>query len=605
MRARGVYIIAASMLLAGMALAAKTPSYQVAFKPSGDPALDTLLKQTSSLVSLQTKLPAGNFALIGRANADAKQFSTVLESLGYDSGQVDITIDGQALDSPTLLQTLRAAPRDATRMIVITPHPGMVYHLGALSVPGAPAGSVAKLGIKPGDIARAAPVLAARDALQNALQNEGYAFAHVAAPIAYADPKTHLLDVTYDVTPGARVDVGAIHFAGLQRTDPAFLRRHILLCTGEPYSNTELSTARDSLLSLGVFSSVTAIPASHAAPPGQVPITFQVTEQKLHAVTLGAAYSTDQGITLDTSWLDRNLFGRAEQLTITAAATGLGGTGTTSPGYDLKALFQKPDFWVRQQTLSLSAEAVREFLTAYSRSAVLLNAGLSRPLGKHILASYGVGFVGEQVDQEGITRNYALVQLPLGFAFDNTNSTFNPTRGFKANINITPSLPASGGSGIFTIIQASGSTYVNLEQPGRGVLALRGLIGSIEGATQFQVPPDQRFYAGGTGTVRGFTYQTVGPLFPDSIPQGGTSIDAGSIEFRQRIGKSFGIVPFLDAGQVAATNTPFSGKLREGAGLGLRYYTGIGPIRLDVAVPVNRPPGGAALAVYIGLGQAF
>jgi translocation and assembly module TamA len=162
-----------------------------------------------------------------------------------------------------------------------------------------------------------------------------------------------------------------------------------------------------------------------------------------------------------------------------------------------------------------------------------------------------------------------------------------------------------GAAGVFLIAQGSASTYLAVEHDARGVLALRALVGSIQGATQFQVPPDQRFYAGGSATVRGFTYQTIGPLFPDDTPEGGTAIDAGTVEFRQRIGKSFGIVPFVDAGQVSADSKPFTGTLRVGAGIGARYYTGIGPIRIDVAVPLNRTPGSSSFALYIGLGEAF
>jgi translocation and assembly module TamA len=248
---------------------------------------------------------------------------------------------------------------------------------------------------------------------------------------------------------------------------------------------------------------------------------------------------------------------------------------------------------------------VKESLTAYNRTAFLTGALLSRPLTPHITLSYGAGFVTEQVYQESITRNYVLAQLPVTLSYDSTNNLFEPTRGWRANISLTPTKPVVGGAGVFVIAQGSASTYLAVEHNARGIFALRALIGAIQGASQFQVPPDQRFYAGGSATVRGFTYQTIGPLFPDDNPQGGTAIDAGTIEFRQRIGKSFGVVPLVDVGQVTATGKPFTGTLRIGAGIGARYYSGIGPIRLDVAVPLNRTPGSDSFALYIGLGEAF
>ena len=153
-------------------------------------------------------------------------------------------------------------------------------------------------------------------------------------------------------------------------------------------------------------------------------------------------------------------------------------------------------------------------------------------------------------------------------------------------------------------MQVQGSTYLNLGAPGRSILALRGLVGTVQGASTFALPPDQRFYAGGSGTVRGYKYQSVGPQFADRRPTGGTSITAATVEFRQRIGESFGAVAFVDAGQVSNSSAGF-GSLRAGAGVGARYYTAIGPIRLDVAVPLNKRNGDDAFEAYIGIGQAF
>jgi translocation and assembly module TamA len=120
-----------------------------------------------------------------------------------------------------------------------------------------------------------------------------------------------------------------------------------------------------------------------------------------------------------------------------------------------------------------------------------------------------------------------------------------------------------------------------------------------------ELPPDQRLYAGGSATVRGFAYQSIGPLFPDGNPVGAKSVDAGTIEFRQRIGEDWGGAAFVDAGQASASGAPFNGPVRVGAGIGARYYTALGAVRLDVAVPLTRVHGGDAFEVYIGLGQAF
>jgi translocation and assembly module TamA len=171
---------------------------------------------------------------------------------------------------------------------------------------------------------------------------------------------------------------------------------------------------------------------------------------------------------------------------------------------------------------------------------------------------------------------------------------------------VTPTQSLAGvNSKPFVLAQASASTYLDLGKPGRSVLALRGVVGVSGGASQFDLPPDKRFYAGGSATVRGYKYQSIGPAFPDNKPQGGTSMAAGSVELRQRIFDSYGVVLFVDGGQVSVDALPFAGRWQIGAGMGVRYYTSFGPIRLDVALPVNPQPGSGSFEMYIGLGQAF
>jgi translocation and assembly module TamA len=603
MRWRITIGLAGCLLASGAAQGADPVTYQVQFAPSGDEELDGLLKQTSALVALRTKLPPAPFALIGRARADTAQFLIVLHSLGYDAGRVDITIDGKELADPELLTSLTDMPGQETASVVVTPQIGTQFHVGEVTLNGLPPGFAPPSMVKTGDVALAAPILAASPNLRTALQNDGYAFANVGVPLAVAMPQTHTLNVTYSVDPGPRVDIGQIEFSGLKRTDADYLRRRIALRPGQRYSSTAVAQARNSLLGLGVFSSVTAVPGP--AEGGTTPIMFRVIEQKRHAVSLSGSYASDTGFNIGASWLDRNVFHRAETLTLSATANGLGGTGTTAPGYDLKAVFAKPDYYARGQVLSLSVEGLKESLTAYDRTAVLLGASLARPITDHTAIAFGPTFSSERVTQEGVERTYVLLQFPIVFTYNNTGNLLEPTHGVNAGITLTPSTALVGGSRFFLLAQGRAATYIPVESGARGIIAVQIQVGSLLGTNRFDVPPDQRFYAGGSGTVRGYAFQTIGPLFPDDTPEGGGAMDAVNLEFRQHVWGNFGVVPFADAGQVSTSSTPFRGTIHVGAGLGARYYTGIGPIRFDVAFPLERTPGSGSFALYVGLGEAF
>jgi translocation and assembly module TamA len=311
---------------------------------------------------------------------------------------------------------------------------------------------------------------------------------------------------------------------------------------------------------------------------------------------------------LTTTWSDRNLFGNAEQLNLSLGVQG-GGTAIKGPANYATAQFIKPDFLALDQSLQVDLSAVRQNLLAYYQKGFSGDVLLKRTFLTNWSGSIGISGEAENITQEGITREYTLAGLPLALRYDSTNSLLDPIHGIRAAATATPTLALGGTHAVFAPMQLSGSTYLDVsslwQNPGRSVVALRGLIGIAEGASQFQLPPDQRFYAGGSGTVRGYNYQSVGPQFPDGTPQGGTSIVAGTVEFRQRILANYGFAAFVDAGQVAAQGSPFTGGLRVGAGLGFRYYTSVGPIRVDVAVPLEHIPNGGRFQVYLGIGQAF
>jgi translocation and assembly module TamA len=593
------------LLLPARSLGADPQPYDVTLTPTGNSALDQAVKDASQLVALREKAPVGPFALVTRARDDAGRFQTALNSFGYYASKVTVTLAGKPLDQADLPDLLQQAPADPPVPVVVTFDLGPLFRLGRVTIDGeVPQAARDQLSLKPGAPAVAADVLAAQQRLLAAVREAGHPLAKVDLPPVDLRPAEHLMDVTFRVTEGPYANVGTIQVNGLQTVNEDYVRRRLLLHSGEEFRPSQLAAAREDLAGIGVFSVVRVEPGTALDPNGTIPVLIDVTERPRHSVDVGAAYSTDLGFNVTAGWHHRNLFGDGEQLNITGGFQA-GGNAVEKPGYNLNFQFIKPDFLARDQSLEMDLGAIKQSLEAYDQKALLQKIALDRKLSAHW--TVGIGLTGEQEDiaQEGAFQRFNLVGLPLSAKYDDTNSLLDPTRGFRATLLITPMQSFGGSSATFVLAQLSGSAYFDLSGGGRSVVAMRGLIGKAYGANVFSLPPDQRFYAGGSGTVRGYRYQSVGPQFRDGKPTGGTAVSAGSVEFRQRILDSYGVVAFVDAGQVTANGSPFSSTWRVGAGVGARYFTSIGPIRLDVAVPLNREPHGDAFELYIGIGQAF
>jgi translocation and assembly module TamA len=642
-------VIAGVLLHALMARAADPQPYRVELAPTGNHALDATLKATSQLLALRATVPVGPFGLIARARADAPRLKTVLESYGYYQSSVAVRINGASLDEPSLGDTLSALPKGKDALCNVTFNLGPLYHLGRIEIEGSvPDFARGGLGLAPGAAAIASDVLAGGAHLLTLLENHGYAFAKVDAPVAQEDPVKHVLDLSFHVVTGPAVRIGDIRFEGLGRVHERLVRRRLLLHTGEPYSAIAVEKARKDLLTLGVFAAVSVRLGRAPDAAGRVPVTFQMSERKRHAVGLSAGYSSDLGGSAGVSWTDRNFRGNAEQLILSATMTNLGGTATTGVGYDTEAKYIIPEFAHRDQQLQFALGDIKQYLQAYDQKAATSGVTLSRKLSSIWTASVGVSTVHETITQEGNTHVYTLFALPLGVLYDSTDLAsplLDPTHGLRGSLSLAPTLSRGQPNATFFVTQASISKYLDLSRvlradPGRSVLALRAITASAIGASNVDekvdgmevpvpdLPPDQRFYAGGSGTVRGYRYQSVGPQFLDGNPVGGTAMSAVNVEFRQRIATSFGAAVFADAGEVTDKLSTFSGLIHSkrcsastpqgstfapgtptcfsvGVGAGPRYYTPIGAIRLDFAVPTFRRSNDDRFEVYIGLGQAF
>ncbi len=614
-------------LAAAPAYAADPQPYKVDLASTGDRSLDSTLKATSELLTLRTSAPVSPFGLIGRARGDLERLKTVLESFGYYQSYVAITVNGLPLDDPTVAEILSALPTSNDARIKITFSTGALYHLRRVDIDGElPPAVQGALGLKTGDPAVASDVLAGGERLQTALQDQGYAFAKVDPPIAYEDPPDRVLDVKFHVVTGSVVQIGDIRIRGLRRMRESFVRDHLLVHTGDQYGAGKIERARADLLGLGVFATVSIRIGASADASGRVPVTFTVRERLQHAVSVSGAYSSDLGGSTGVSWTNRNLSGKADQLTLAASVINLGGgTATDGMGYDASAKYLLPEIWHRDQSLQWSVGAIKQSLDAYDQTALTTGVALNRKLSSIWSASVGLSAEQEHITQEcptpppiipdRCTYNYTLLAIPMSVLLNTTNLASpldDPTHGVRASLSIAPTLSLGHPNARFFITQGNISIYFDLHDlglnrnPGRSVLALRALAGLAQGAGETSLPPDQRFYAGGSGTIRGYRYQSVGPTFWDTKnPIGGTAINAGTAEFRQRIGTNWGAAVFLDGGQVSANVNPLEGTLRFGTGFGARYYTPIGPIRLDLAAPLSRRPGDDAFEIYIGLGQAF
>jgi translocation and assembly module TamA len=596
--ARSLAVLA---VLAGLpAWAADPQPHVVRFAPTEVAGLETLLHDASTLARLQGEEPVAPAALIARARGDRDRFAAVLRSQGHFAGEVAIRAAGLDL---TDLAALEAAPAEPPLEIVVAVTPGPRYTIEAVTVDGA-AGLATGLAV--GDPARGADILAAEARLLEALRRDGHAYARLGERTLTVDHATRTMTVALRVEPGPRVSIGRIGVEGLARLDRDFAEWLVAARAGRPYRPAELERARRDLLDLGAFATVRARLAPEPGPDGTADVTLEAVERPPRRIEFGGAYATSEGASLRAAWLHRNLLGRAERLELGAEVSGLLERGAGDFGYRLDARFARPHVLARGQTLRLDAGALRERTDAYDRIALAGGAALERRLSDRLGGSLGLSVERSRVEQAGVATIDTFVGLPAVLVWEDAGSPFDSVRGTRGRLELAPYPGFLGSTLAYTSLRASGSGYLDLAGNGRSVLAAWLIAAAAFGQSRDGLPPDRRVYAGGSGTVRGFAFQAIGPR-ADGRPLGGTTMLAGGVEFRQRIGESWGAVGFVDAGGVGEERAPdLPSRLAVGAGVGVRYHTAIGPVRVDVAVPLSgKRPGDTAWQLYLGLGQAF
>jgi translocation and assembly module TamA len=391
---------------------------------------------------------------------------------------------------------------------------------------------------------------------------------------------------------------------GTERMDPEFTRYMAGLKRGERYSPKDIDDARERLLGMEVFNSVTLREAGELDGEGNIPVDINVTERKTRYLGIGGTVSNTEGLGIEGYWGHRNLFGRAEKLRIEGSVSGIGSNDISKLNYNAGVMFEKPGVVGPASKFFASLKTVYEHPDAYDRFSVKGSAGLSYQLDKTRTVSAELSLDYSEITDAYGRNDYLIASVPLQYVHDKRNDRLNPTSGYRLLAFVEPSYDALN-SKAFVKVRGEGSAYYAPMDSNRFVLAGRVAGGSILGAGLSHVPADRRFYAGGGGSVRGYSYQGIGPKDPNDKPTGGLSWFETSAELRIAVTDTIGIVPFVDAGTVSNKQFPEFSDLKVGAGVGLRYLTPFGPLRVDAAVPLNREKGDPRFGIYAGIGQSF
>jgi translocation and assembly module TamA len=562
-------------------------AYTVGLEGVEDPALVETLRAVSDAVSLQERLPATMWLLRRRADGDVDKLMQVLESRGYYEARVNVQILEQerpvhvvfkvALGTPFLLESVEVKPAKDVPLDAIgvfTPE---------------------DLGLTLGEPAQARAIIDAGERVLERFREKGWPFPVLANRRVTVDFERKCVDATYFIDPGQKAHFGDTEIAGLDSVKETFVRNRLPWDKGQTYDVRLIRQLRNRLGQTGLFSIISVTTERPVAADGSIPIDVKLAERLHRTVTAGLGYQTDVGVSTRLGWEHRNLNGIGDRIRLDARL------GDRLSG--IAANYRMPAFRSQRQSLFMELKAEEERVEAYTSRHVSGEAAVERILSEVLTLGAGIAVKSAAVKQQDATQNYNLVSLPFDLNWDTRDDPLNPGKGHHLMAMLAP-YAGAGDAGSFLKGKTSYSRYFRLSE--KLVLAGRVSAGSIMGADREEVPADERFYAGGSNSVRGFAYKTLSPL-DDDDPTGGRSYVDVSFEARRRLTDAIGLVFFVDAGNAFDAVYPaFDEPLRWGTGLGLRIYTPAGPFRLDVAVPVNKRPGvDDAFQIYASFGQAF
>jgi translocation and assembly module TamA len=584
-------IVLAGLILPSRVAAAEiTVPYKVTIEGVEDRALLKSMEDVSDAVSLKDNPPASVALLRKRADRDKDQFIQLLRARGHYDARVESEVDAGTLPAQV---TFRVTPGPAYVLKSFDLNLSGESVLRSEELPGAK-----WLGLSLSAPFRTEILLNAEKKLIENLGNKGFPFVKIPERKVIVDHQARSVSVVIRVDPGPVARFGPLHVTGLETTSETIIRRKIPWKEGDPYKLESLTLFQKAVIELGLFSAVTVSHADSLDERGLLPVSVAVKERKYRSIGAGVSYRTDEKLGLKFSWENRNLMGEGERLGLSATFSDL--------TYAAEGSFKQPFFFREDQSLTLLSRLAEDEPDAYTSRNLTSSAIVARDVTSALKIGGGVGFKEAQVTQLGEREDFSLLFLPLQLAWDRSDNLLDPTKGGRLGIQVAPYWDLFKEELQFTKARMSYGQYLKVLRSPSTVLAARINVAVVSGEERLEIPADERLYAGGGSSVRGYAYQSLAPR-AEGIPTGGKSLLETSVETRVRITEQVGLVFFLDGGNAFAGITPSSTEdLFWGAGIGVRYFTPIGPFRFDIAVPLDRREGvDDAFQVYISIGQSF
>lgn len=591
------------------AVIADPQPYNVTITVNATGPLENVVRNASALVADQDEPASGAAGLLAKARGDYRRIIAALYNEGHYGGAVSISVGGV---EATKLPPDVNLPDPVE--VIIAVDPGPLFHFSGMAIANqAPATDnpddqvelPLSIGFGAGEPARSSVILRAEQLALEAWRQQGYAKAAIESRNVVADHATRLVDVTITVAPGRRAAFGDITVTGTDRMDPDFVRRQTGLTVGEEYDPDELALAQRRLDRLEVFRAARLEAADSIGADGLLPYDLIVQELPGRRFGVGANYSTVDGLGLEAFHLWRNLFGQAERLRLDARVASIAfPIDTAQFDYFFGGTFTKPGFFTPDTDLIAAVSAERTIYPTYTEISASGRLGLTHMLSEQITLEGGSQFKIARFEDVFGTREFQTVGLYGGAVLDFRNNPADATGGWYGAVNLEPFYELNYGNAAARLT-VEGRTYFGFGEDDAFVLAGRLRGGLVLGPDLAEIPPDKLFFAGGGGSVRGYGFKSIGVDNGAGVITGGRYLLEGSLEARARVTNDIGVVGFIDGGYVAADRFPSLDELRLGAGVGIRYHTGLGPLRLDLAMPLNKRANDPDYALYVGIGQAF